>query len=101
MHCGLMDRTNYKKILNNIYYLASTQGSKQKSDTFENSKTKYITNDYRVASLQKKSITTYKIFIEKMLIYERNDIRKFQYSILIMGEENRVFNIFTFLPFVA
>ena len=26
---------------------------------------------------------------------------KNQYSILIRGEENRVFNIFTFLPFVA
>ncbi len=40
-------------------------------------------------------------FIEKMLIYERNVIRKFQYYILIRGEENHIFNIFTFLPFVA
>ena len=39
--------------------------------------------------------------IEKMLIYERNVISKFQYSNLIRGEENHVFNIFTFLPFVA
>ena len=40
-------------------------------------------------------------FIEKMLIYERNVIRKFQYSNFIMGEENHVFNVFIFLPIVA
>ena len=44
---------------------------------------------------------TYKIFIEKMLIYERNFHRRNQYSLLIRGEENHIFNIFTFLPFVA
>ncbi len=36
-----------------------------------------------------------------MLIHERDVIRKFQYSILIRGEENHVFNVFTFLPIVA
>ncbi len=35
-------------------------------------------------------------------MYERNVHRKnLKYSTLIRGEENRVFNIFTFLPFVA
>ncbi len=36
-----------------------------------------------------------------MLIYEKNVHRRNQYSILIRGEENRIIDIFTFLPFVA
>ncbi len=47
-----------------------------------------------------KTIMT-KIFIEMLLIYDRNVHRKNQYSILIRGEENCIFNIFTFLPFVS